>query len=110
MDIPTVLEIHKYSLPETEIVDSRVKTRLCLQTQQVPTAIQVQPTYVINIEIPEFELVDGVIVKKNKCSKCSNCLKCKNVPIGPIMICVMCLGFLCLVFIDTIRVMTYKSK
>ena len=101
MDIPTVVDVHKYSLPETQLIDGRIQTRLCIE-RQVPTAIQVQTTHVINIEVPEFEVVDGVIVKRNKC------LKCKNVPIAPIMICLMSFGFLCLVFSDTIRFMISK--
>jgi hypothetical protein len=107
-NIPTVVEIQKYSLPETQLVDSRIQSRLCLQTHQVPTAIEIQTTHVINIDVPEFELVNGVIVKKNKCSKMLNCLKCKNVPKAPFIICFMCIAFLCMVFGNNIRLLSSK--
>jgi hypothetical protein len=97
MEIPTVVEIHKYSLPETNIVDTRIQSRLCFCDDQVPTAIQIQTTQIVPIDIPEFESVDGIIVKR------TNCLKCKNVPIGPILISLMVFGFLCLVLMDHIR-------
>ena len=98
METPIVLEIHKYSLPETNIVDTRIQSRLCFRDDQVPTAIQIQTTQIVPI-IPEFESVDGIIVKR------TNCLKCKNIPVGPILIFLIVFGFLCLVLMEHIRMM-----
>lgn len=98
MNIPIVLEIQKYSLPETTVVDTRIQTRLCLQTQQIPTATEVQTTEIHTIDMPDFTSVDAILVRKKRCMKCT-----RNIPFGPIMICVTCLTFLSFILMDTFK-------
>lgn len=95
MNIPVVLEIQKYSLPVTQIVESRIQTRL-VQNQQVPIAIEVQTT---EIEVQPTEIihsVDGVPVKKL-------CISCKHVPVPIMMICLIFIGFFCFTLMNTFK-------
>ena len=101
MDVPIVLKIKKYSAPVAEIVDSHIQMRLCVQTEQVPTATEVQTTEVhtINVDTHVIESENIIILKRKWC----NYISCKNVPVGPMIICLMVLGFLCLVLSEHIK-------
>ena len=99
MNIPVVLEIHTYSVPETEIVQTRIQRRLC-NNEQIPTAVEVQTTEQHTIDAPEFESVDGILVDKKQCCHVP------PIQIGHIFIFLMCISFFWVILFDTINFVT----
>jgi hypothetical protein len=103
MNVPIVLEIKKYSFPETKIVDGNIQNRLCLHNQEIPDAVQIQNIQVIHItDVINVHHVDGVVVNQEYFTLC------KKIPFGRILLSLMCGVFFCFIIMNTFTLFNLK--